>query len=584
MGKHIKLWNMFSRVLFILIFAVSVGVFYLTRAGEGYIDFIINLVFDVVAAAALIIYFEGCARPVARLAAALSRVTGDILGSGEDTKALWARYSQDPAPFGNRRLDERYGAYLRQVRRLQKQNSLTADCRVDDYIDEELIYSTVNKSFCDQLGGLMSGLGILFTFIGLVYGLRNFDASTVDVMQTSTQALMAGIKIAFLTSIFGLIYSLLFGFTYKKLLKDSLDILYQFQDAYTDTVRPTNEHGAENAALRLLAEQNEALESFGTNIGDQVSEAIITLMSPTIDRLQSTITQYVTVAIEDQRAGMDKVVRYFLESMDSSLGSVFAQLKNRTEELARWQKDMIASIESMTAGVAGTEKNLAAAQQQALKITETMAAYTGSIETLTASQRQVVEQMQAFMADYHRVHQQEEAYLKSIASSAAAADESARQSLTAAKTAAAIAQELQAVGGQNAHELIAAGRSISESAEAVRSMSDSVSADVSAAADRLSRAAGDLEEELSRSVADSMAKLDDGISRLTGCMNSLNNASAGVMQAMKSLPKTVSGVDSDIKNTAKAIDTELKLLLKAVSDTQKSLSRFSAELERQTSL
>ncbi len=584
MGKRITLWNVISRILFLVVFAASVGVFYMTRSGEGYVDLMINLIFDAIAGLALVVYFEGCARPAARLASALNRVTADILGSDEDMRSLWGRYSQNPAPFGNRRLDERYGAYLRQTRRLQKQNSLTADCRVDDYIDEELIYSTVNKPFCDQLGGIMSGLGILFTFIGLVYGLRNFDASTVDVMQSSTQALMSGIKIAFLTSIFGLIYSLLFGLTYKKLLRDSLSALYDFQDAYTDAVRPTNEHGAENAMLRLQTEQNAALQSFGTGIGDQVSEAIITLMGPTVEKLQTTITQYVTIAIEDQRAGMEKVVRYFLESMDGSLGGVFAQLKARTEELARWQKDMISGIEAMTAGVGQTGKDLTEARQQVLKITNTMAAYTGSIEHLTAAQGQVVEKMQSFMEDYHRLHQQEEAYLQSIASSAGAAEENARQSLKAAQTAASIAQELQAADRQSAREITAAGKSIAQSAEAVRSMSETAAADVGAAADRLGQAAGDLEGELSRSIADSMAKLDDGISRLTGCLSSLGNASSSVTQAMKALPKTVSGVDSDIKNTAKAIDTELKLLLKAVSDTQKCLNKFSAELQRQTDL
>ena len=259
MGNRIKAWNFFSRVLFILVFAASLGVFYFTRTGPGYTDFIINLVFAFLAAAFLIVYFAACARPLAKMAAAIARVTENIQRSGEEPREIWNRFSQNPSLFENDRLDERWGAYLRQLRRMQKQSTLTADCRVGDYISEELMYSTVNKPFCDQLGGIMSGLGILFTFIGLVYGLRNFDATTVDVMQTSTQALMAGIKIAFLTSIFGLIYSLIFGLSYKKLMKDSLEVLYEFQDTYEEAVQPVNEHAAENALGRLQMEQNAAI-------------------------------------------------------------------------------------------------------------------------------------------------------------------------------------------------------------------------------------------------------------------------------------------------------------------------------------
>lgn len=582
MGKRIKAWNLLSRILFILVFAASIGVFYLTRSGNGLTDFIINLVFAVIAAVFLIIYFAGSARPLARVASALANVTEDIRVSREDTKELWPRFSQNSALFDNRRLDERWSAYLREMRRLQKQNSLTADCRIDDYIDEELLYSTVNKPFCDQLGGIMSGLGILFTFIGLVYGLRNFDASTVDVMQTSTQALMAGIKIAFLTSIFGLIYSLLFGLSYKKLMKDSLDVLYDFQDAYTESVRPTNEHAAENAMLRLQTEQNAALQSFGKNIGDQVSEAIITLMKPTVDQLQNTITQYVTVAIEDQRAGMEKVVRYFLDSMNSSLGNIFLQLKSRTEELTRWEKDMIDSITVMSASVSKTTQGLASAQANTVAIVETMSGYTESIEKLTAQQQGVIAEMRTLMEDYRAIHEREELYLKTVSEAAESAAANTRESLQTTQAIAAVAAGLESSGSDSAREITAAGKLMAESAENIRALSESAASDVSSAAERLSTAARDLDGTVSRSVSDSLALLDESIARLNDSMKAVSAASDNVSQSLKSLPKTVSSADSDIKATSKAIDNELKILLKAVSDTQKTLTRFSADLERRT--
>ena len=580
MGNRIKAWNVLSRVVLILVFAASIGVFYFTRSGNGWTDFIINLVFAVIAATFLIVYFAGSARPLARVAAALDRVTDDIRSSGAEPKELWARYSQKGELFSNRRLDERWTSYLREMRRLQKQNSLTADCRIDDYIDEELLYSTVNKPFCDQLGGIMSGLGILFIFIGLVYGLRNFDATTVDVMQTSTQALMAGIKIAFLTSIFGLIYSLLVGLSYKKLMKDSMDVLYDFQDAFTECVRPANEHAADDAMIRLQTEQNAALQNFGTNIGNQVSEAIITLMKPTVDQLQDTITQYVTVAIEDQRAGMEKVVRYFLDSMNSSLGNIFVQLKSRTEELTRWEKDMIDSITVMSASVSKTTSGLATAQANTAAIAETMSSYTETIEALTAQQREVLGQMQTLMDDYRAIHEREELYLKTVSEAAESAAANTRESLQTTQAIAAVAAGLEASGSSSARDISAAGQLITQSAESIRALTESAASDVTSAASRLSTAARDLDGTLSRSVSDSLALLDESVARLNDSMNAVSAATGSVSSTLKSLPKTVTAVDGDIKATSKAIDNELKILLKAVSDTQKSLNRFSSELER----
>ncbi len=584
MGNRIKAWNVLSRIVFIIVFAASLAAFWFTHTSESYADLIINLVFAAAAGVFLIVYFAGSARPLAKVASALSDLTEDILDSGDDPRALWDRYGQKEKPFGERRLDERYGAYLHEMRRLQAQNSLTADCRIEDYINEEILYAAVNKPFADQLGGIMTGLGILFTFIGLVYGLRNFDATTVDVMQSSTQALMAGIKIAFLTSIFGLIYSLLYGLSYKKLMNDSTKTLYRFQDVFTEYVRPSNEHGAENAMLRLQMEQNAALKTFGSSVGEQVSETIITLMQPVVRELHDTITQYVTVAIEDQRAGMEKVVRYFLDSMNSSLGNIFVQLKNRTEELARWEKDMIDAISGMTAGMAKTGKDLAEAQALAVKITECMAAYTDSIEQLTARQREVTEGMQRFLTDSERAREKESEYLHTIGSAAETAAANSRESLRMAESVAAIAAGLQSANAESAERITEAGRRITQAAESVSAMSESVSADITSAASRLEHAAGDVDSSLSRSVSDSIAMMDDSISRLTNCMSTVTTAANNVTQSFRTLPKTVSAADTDLKAVTKAIESELKLTLKAVSDLQKSLTRFNADLERRTDL
>lgn len=580
MGTRIKLWNLFSALLFILAFAASLGVFYLTRSGEGYTDFIINLAFDAVAAIFILIYFLGCAGPVARMASALSRVKDDILCAEEEPKALWARYSKNNAPFGNRRLDERYGAYLRELRRLYKQNAITADCDIDEYINEEQVYSAVNKPFCDQLGGIMSGLGILFTFIGLVYGLRNFDASTVDMMQTSTQALMAGIKIAFLTSIFGLIYSLLFNLFYKRLVKNCVEAVYDFQDVYTECVRPSNEHGAENAMLRLQTEQNAALERFGSSVGEQVSEAVITLMKPSVDKMHDAIVQYTTVAIEDQRAGMEKVVRYFLENMNDSMGSIFTQMKARIDELSVWEQDMIDSIRNMTDNMGSTTQSLAEAQASAQAITRCMSDYTAKIEALTAAQDQVVARMEAFVAQSGASQEEQAAYIERLSAAGQAAADNTQSSLQVAQSVAAIAAQLHAESESHTDRLSEASVKISAAAESVKAVSDTVASDVTAAAQRLEQAASDMEGGLSRTVTESVAVMDKSLEKLSAAMDGITAASDNVKQAFKSVPKSASAADAYFKATAKAIDTELKLLLTAVSDTQKLFNKFNADLER----
>ena len=580
MGRRIKAWNALSLIIFLAVFAASLGVFWLTRTGGGYIDFIINVIFDLIAFCFLMGYIVGCAGPLGRVVSGLARTTAEIQDTRADARTLWNRYSSGSAPFGVDALDRRFSAYVRELRRMQKQNAWTADCALEDYIDESLIYSTVNKSFCDQVGGIMSGLGVLFTFIGLVYGLRNFDASSVDVMQSSTQALMAGIKVAFLTSIFGLIYSLLFSLFYKKLLKNGLEALYDFQDTFAERVRPDNAHGAENAMLRLQQEQNEALQSFGATMGEQVSEAIIALMGPTVDKLQSTITQYVTVAIEDQRAGMEKVVRYFLESMNASLGDIFVQLRARTEELVHWQQDMTDAIQAMIRGMGSTTENLTRAETSARRIADTMAAYTDGIQALTDAQRGVTAQMEQLMSRYQASRDAEAALAKVTADNARAAADAMADSLRSAQAIQSMADQLRRAGDDSARAIADAGTQIGAASESIRAMAGDLAGGMDQAAARLGTAADELKGDIRRDVGESLSLMEGAIARLNEAVENMSASLGGAGKAISSLPKTAAGVNDDIRSTAKVIDTELKLLLKAVSDTQKLLTRFNADLER----
>ncbi len=54
----------------------------------------------------------------------------------------------------------------------------------------------------------MGALGILGTFIGIIIGLLNFNTESID---TSIPVLLGGLKTAFITSIVGMFFAILFN-------------------------------------------------------------------------------------------------------------------------------------------------------------------------------------------------------------------------------------------------------------------------------------------------------------------------------------------------------------------------------------
>lgn len=78
----------------------------------------------------------------------------------------------------------------------------------------------------------LTGLGILGTFIGLVYGVSSISFSSVDMAITSVSTVLGGIQTAFYTSISGIVLSLLFNFIYQWYYNDMIDCMYSFTDLF----------------------------------------------------------------------------------------------------------------------------------------------------------------------------------------------------------------------------------------------------------------------------------------------------------------------------------------------------------------
>ena len=62
----------------------------------------------------------------------------------------------------------------------------------------------IHKRLLEMVPDIFTSLGILGTFVGLVWGLKNFEPSNYEAMTTSVASLVDGIKVAFLTSIYGI--------------------------------------------------------------------------------------------------------------------------------------------------------------------------------------------------------------------------------------------------------------------------------------------------------------------------------------------------------------------------------------------
>ena len=79
----------------------------------------------------------------------------------------------------------------------------------------------INTRIIDAGAGTLVGLGLLGTFLGLTLGIKGFDSSNSDNIQSSIQSLLDGMGTAFLTSLAGMTLSLLYTI-FEKIWRNGL--------------------------------------------------------------------------------------------------------------------------------------------------------------------------------------------------------------------------------------------------------------------------------------------------------------------------------------------------------------------------
>lgn len=260
--------------------------------------------------------------------------------------------------FNNPILDEAYATYCKQIDVIAE---ISGDTKVDieEYINYDLISNSVNTHSLNQVAGTMTGLGILGTFIGLSLGLNSFDLSgSATDIEKNIQPLMDGIKVAFHTSVCGMVYSLLFGYFYKAFYADVEDAVDAFLECYSECVVKRYDNGYTSTLYKYMEKQIELqqaildkqeayvltqkvisddLRDVKTELTQRLVNSITEILVPHIERMSSSVEKFAEQTQKNQIDGLERIVDQFVNTMTSSLGDSFQQLANIINETNEWQ-------------------------------------------------------------------------------------------------------------------------------------------------------------------------------------------------------------------------------------------------------
>lgn len=308
-----------------------------------------------------------------------------------------------------------------------KKSNIPASEYINDY--SVCKYNKLNLRMLDTAAGTLVGLGLLGTFLGLTLGIKGFDSSNTERINESIQGLLAGMGTAFLTSLLGMTFSILFTAADKALrhrlykdvkeLTDKLDSEYYIDDLVLANINQqniinqlykalkndlqqqaseiankltyTNAEGQNvtigNAIREILTEntkQSKALMSFSTDLAMELNQGFD-------ETLSRQMQQKIVPLMESVDTTTKAVVEHIDKMADTVSSPATDMMQSVVDELKQSMQSLINEFSTGLSGSATSElENLA---MQLGTATQAMADFPKNMENISATLQVTIEEV-----------------------------------------------------------------------------------------------------------------------------------------------------------------------------------------------
>lgn len=408
----------------------------------------------------------------------------------------------------------------------------------------------LNLRMLDAASGTLVGLGLLGTFLGLTVGIQGFDSSNTNKINESIQSLLAGMGTAFVTSLLGMGFSILFTlidkslrhrlYKYLNCLNKKLDSLYFIDDIAlaninqqkmvnqlysilrTDIQEQTslivnrltyhNTEGQEisisNAVREILMEnqeQSKALKSFSTDLALELNNGF--------DEVLSRQMQQKILPLMENVDTTTKAIVEHIDQMAAQVSSPAADMiQNVVNELRISMSDMMKEFSSGLSGSATNELETLAHQLSIAA--QSMTDFPNNMERISSTLQLTIDEVKNTVTE--------------ISNTSANANTTAMKQMQEQITFAtgaisnAISEVKEVMSGLTQHSQEQTGQMVNKLADAAEKMGNFLTNTVSTLSSSVQQSVKDIADEVNNKQADLIALQEDTTTQTKKLLETFN--------------------------------------------------------------
>lgn len=250
--------------------------------------------------------------------------------------------------------------------------------------------------------GILTGLGVLGTFVGLQIGIGGLNLNDLTRLDKSVVPLIQGCAIAFSTSVWGVLTSLLFSGIEKGLevtaigkirkLQNRVDTLisrYVPEDAMAEMERTSRgtEEILKGLAVAIGDEMQRAIGRLGKEVKEAVEKATSEGQSPLAEKSAELLASALTAELGNLKNQIGSMAEQFSEQFTGASGELMASVKSfeptvksLSETVQNSQRMVVYAVQKLKAHELVMEK-MASAAAQIEQAAETFSTMNQTLET-----------------------------------------------------------------------------------------------------------------------------------------------------------------------------------------------------------
>ena len=366
-----------------------------------------TLVYGAIALVTLVGIFK-CIYPVLRNSALLNRAIMKLERSaGTSERPIWRE-----ARFLGQAMRPEWQRFLLNAGQLDLRGM---PCNTQEYINEDtVIYKPGHAQLAELIPGLLTSLGILGTFLGLMQGLANLDLGDATKTLTSIPTLLGGMKFAFATSVAGISCSLCFNMVNRIAVGHAFKALDSFDEAFYELAMP---RPLDPEVQMICQKQDDELnlQRAADQVSSQMAGAVEMAVSRAVHPLTMSLDNFIQGTTREQVEGVQRIVGQFVHQMNNSMNG---QLQALGDTLTVLNQNQVATQQNLQ----HTLKVAEALAEDARRIQQSSREFANSLEAdaqpaqgeLLALLKETVAQQAAMARDLSRTQAETLATLKEL--------------------------------------------------------------------------------------------------------------------------------------------------------------------------